>query len=75
MTTIGYIIGIAIGAALLVALAWGVISWRRKQRRQARLDIAFARARTVGQTGSGLQGTPYSVYAESAWADHTKEGR
>jgi hypothetical protein len=69
------ILAAAVGIAVLTVLLWAFFGWQKKRRRQARLDIAFSRARTVERTGSGLQGTPYSVYGESAWADHTRDGR
>ena len=72
---IALIAAIGIGIAVLAGLLIAVAGWRRKRRRQARLDLAFSRARTVERTGSGLQGTPYSVYGESAWADFTRNDR
>jgi hypothetical protein len=75
MVTVGTILALVFGAAVLVALLWSLISWRRQRERQARLDTAFQRSRKVSQSGSGLQGTPYSVYGEAAWHDHTTENR
>ena len=69
------ILAAAVGLAVLAAMLWVFVGWQKKRRRQARLDMAFSRARTVERTGSGLQGTPYSVYGESAWADHTRDSR
>ncbi len=40
---------------------------RNDRRRQDRLSIAFERAQAVRTRGSGLQGSPYSVYAEPVW--------
>lgn len=64
-----------LGVLALIAGLWLLLGQRRKRRHQNRLDIAFERARTVERTGSGLQGMPYSVYGESAWADHSRDGR
>jgi len=38
---------------------------RNDRRRQYRLSIAFDRARAVRTRGRGLQGSTYSVYAET----------
>ena len=56
------------GLIMLAALLWIVIGWRRRTRRQSQLAKGFDRARIVQQTGSGIQGTPYSVYGVSAWS-------
>ncbi len=50
-------------AALVVALRI-VLGWRRKTRHQAKLDEAFERTRQARQSGSGIQGTPYSHYID-----------
>ena len=50
-------------AALVVALRI-VLGWRRKTRHQAKLDEAFERTRLGRQSGSGIQGTPYSHYTD-----------
>ncbi len=49
---------------LSVAALRIVLGWRRKTRHQAKLDEAFERARQVRQSGSGIQGTPYSHYTD-----------
>ena len=40
---------------------------RRKRNREMRLNRAFDRAALVQRTGIGVQGKPYSIYAEPAW--------
>tara|TARA_R110001606_G_scaffold324796_1_gene471540 strand:+ start:53 stop:283 length:231 start_codon:yes stop_codon:yes gene_type:complete len=70
------IYGLIAVASLGLVLLLGLLRGRkRSRRRQNRLGVAFERARIVERTGSGLQGTPYSVYGESSWSDHTHSGR
>lgn len=69
---------IVLAGAGLMALAGAlgiVIGWRRRKRHQAQLEKGFARARTVAQTGSGVQGTPYSIYGASAWSGARRRDR
>ncbi len=47
---------------------------RNDRRRQYRLSLAFERARAVRTRGRGLQGSPYSVYAEPVWNDKRDRG-
>ncbi len=47
---------------------------RNDRRRQDRLSIAFERAQAVRTRGRGLQGSPYSVYAEPVWNDKRDRG-
>ncbi len=55
-------------AALAVAcVVFAATRVRNNRRRQDRLSIAFERAQAVRTRGSGLQGNPYSVYAEPVW--------
>ncbi len=42
---------------------------RNDRRRLDRLSIAFARAQAVRTLGIGVQGSPYSLYAEPVWSD------
>lgn len=64
MTTI-IIIAVAVVVLFLpVAALRIVLGWRRKMRHQAKLDEAFERARQVRQSGSGIQGMPYSHYTD-----------
>ena len=65
MTTTIIFIAVALVVLLLpVAALRIVLGWRRKTRHQAKLDEAFERARQVRQSGSGIQGTPYSHYTD-----------
>lgn len=54
----------------LIALAGvlGFVIGSRRRRQQAHLGKGFERARMVERTGSGIQGTPYSVYGKSSWS-------
>lgn len=74
-TTITVIILAGVGLSALAVMLWVVIGWLRRNRRQARLERAFKRARKVVQSGSGIQGTPYSVYGESSWSDRSPYSR
>jgi uncharacterized iron-regulated membrane protein len=69
--TIIVLISLALPVVALAAL-WLVIGWWRRKRRQSRLAKAFARARQVRESGSGLQGKPYSLYGESSWSDDSR---
>lgn len=61
---------------LFVAVALRFTLGRKRFRRQQdKLGIAFDRARIVGRTGSGLQGTPYSICGESSWSDYSDKSR
>jgi len=59
------ILGIAAFVVVIVYLAGAKM--RTNRRRQSRLSGAFERAQTVRTRGSGLQGSPYSIYAEPVW--------
>ena len=63
-----------IGVVALAGVLWVAITWRR-ERQKARLERGFERARKVEKSGSGIQGTPYSVYGSSSWSDDTRPGR
>jgi hypothetical protein len=56
------------GVAVFLVVSAGALGffWLRRRYQQTRLDQAFQRARRVRQSGSGVQGTPYSVYGDSA---------
>lgn len=70
------IYGLIAVAALAVVFLLGALRGRkRSRRRQDRLGLAFERARIVSRSGSGLQGTPYSLYGESSWTSHTNQDR
>ena len=75
----GAITPIVIGVAVVVLAVFGLVYlWARsrsERRRQARLDIAFERAQAVRTRGSGLQGSPYSLYAEPVWQMSRRERR
>ena len=64
MTTIILIAVALMALGLPVAALRIVLGWRRKMRHQAKLDEAFERARQVRQSGSGIQGMPYSHYSD-----------
>ncbi|MEX2615066.1 MAG: hypothetical protein WD767_03120 [Alphaproteobacteria bacterium] len=66
---------IAVVALCLVLLIGALRGRKRSRRRQDRLGLAFERARIVARSGSGLQGTPYSMYGESSWSNHTNLDR
>lgn len=68
----GLIAAVALGLVLLIGALRGR---KRSRRRQDRLGLAFERARIVSRSGSGLQGTPYSMYGESSWSSHTNLDR
>lgn len=74
-----FIYGLIAAAALALVFLAGALRFtlgrKRSRRRQYRLGLAFERARIVGRTGSGLQGTPYSVYGESSWSDYSDSSR
>ena len=58
---------------LFVAVALRFTLGRKRFRRQQdKLGIAFDRARIVGRTGSGLQG---SICGESSWSDYSDKSR
>ena len=59
------ILGVAVFALVVAFLAAAKL--RTYRRRQSRLSGAFERAQAVRTRGSGLQGSPYSIYAEPAW--------
>ncbi|MCZ6895679.1 MAG: hypothetical protein O7H40_16750 [Gammaproteobacteria bacterium] len=59
------ILGAAAFAVTCVVFAAARV--RNERRRQDRLSIAFERAQAVRTRGRGLQGSPYSVYAEPVW--------
>ncbi len=63
------------GLIAFAVVLWFVIGWRRRRRRQARLERGFQRARGVERTGSGIQGTPYSLYGTSSWDDVSRHRR
>ncbi len=57
---------IAAATGVVVALGAAIMRRRRRQRRrQNRLNVAFHRAKQARYAGSGVQGTPYSVYTET----------
>jgi hypothetical protein len=68
-TTIAFLIVAGLGLLALAVVLWMVTRHGRRNRRQGRLERGFERARSVAQSGSGVQGTPYTVYGESAWSD------
>jgi len=72
-TTIVLLLVAGVGVLVLTSVLWVMIRHGRKHRRQGRLERGFERARRVARSGSGVQGTPYSVYGESAWSDDTGE--
>jgi len=72
-TTISLVLVAGLGFIALAAVPWIAIRHRRKGRRQGRLERGFERAREVARSGSGVQGTPYTVYGESAWSDDTRD--
>ena len=72
-TTIIFILVAGLGLAALAAALWAAIRHRRRGRRQGRLERGFERAREVARSGSGVQGTPYSVYGEAAWSDDDRD--
>lgn len=74
-TAIIFIVLTGAGLIALAGLLWIVIAWRRRNRRQAQLEKGFDRARIVEQTGSGIQGTPYSVYGGSVWSGDGRHKR
>ena len=59
------------GAALLAAVLLLSRNRRLKFREQARLSLAFERARMMAKTGSGVQSSPY-IYGEAAWPDDAR---
>jgi hypothetical protein len=72
-TTIILILVAGLGLTALAAVLRAAIRNRRRGRRQGRLERGFERAREVARSGSGIQGTPYSVYGEAAWSDDTRD--
>lgn len=73
-TTIVMLLVAGLGLLVLVAVLLRIaLRQGRRQRRQDRLERGFERARTVARSGSGVQGTPYSVYGESAWSNDPRE--
>ncbi len=64
----------AIGLVALAGVLWVATTWRR-ERQRARLERGFERARKVEKSGSGIQGTPYSVYGSSSCSDGTRPKR
>lgn len=72
-TTLFVLLVAGLGLFVLAIVLWTLIRHRRRNRRQGRLERGFERARTVARSGSGIQGTPYSVYGESAWSRDTRE--
>lgn len=70
-TTIILLLVAGVGVFVLAGVLWVMIRHGRRHRRQDRLERGFERARRVAQSGSGVQGTPYSLYGESAWSDDT----
>ena len=66
------ILGAAAFAVTCVVFAAARV--RNDRRRQDRLSIAFERAQAVRTRGRGLQGSPYSVYAEPVWNDKRDRG-
>ncbi len=64
-------------AAVVFAMTWIIFAAtraRNDRRRQDRLSTAFERAQAVRTRGSGLQGSPYSVYAEPVWTVRRDRG-
>jgi len=57
--------GLAVASALVALSALN--GSRRRRKRERRLSRAFDRATLVQRTGIGVQGKPYSIYAEPAW--------
>lgn len=72
-TTIVLLLAAGLGLFALAAVLWLWLRHWRRNLRQGRLERGFRRARKVAQSGSGVQGTPYSLYAESAWSDESRE--
>ena len=72
-TTILVYLVAGLGLIALGAVLWLAVRHGRRNRRQSRLERGFERAQTVARSGSGVQGTPYSVYGESAWSNDTRE--
>ncbi len=64
-------------AAVLLAvpcIVFAAARARNDRRRQDRLSIAFERVQAVRTRGNGLQGSPYSIYAEPVWTVRRDRG-
>ena len=72
-TTFILLLVAGMGVFVLAGVLWIMIRHGRRYRRQDRLERGFERARRVARSGSGVQGTPYSLYGESAWSDDTDD--
>jgi hypothetical protein len=71
MTNLAFIAVFCASTALLAGVLLVSRNRRLKFREQARLSLAFERARMMAETGSGVQGSPY-VSGESAWSNETQ---
>ena len=65
---------LGVAAFAVTCIVFAAARARNDRRRQGRLSIAFERAQAVGTRGSGLQGSPYSVYVEPVWTVRRDRG-
>ena len=70
--TVG-ILGVVVVALAVTYVVFTAARARNDRRREQRLSIAFARAQAVRTRGIGVQGSPYSLYAEPFWPDRRGE--
>ncbi len=67
------ILGVVVVGFAVTCVVFNAARARNDRRREERLSIAFARAQAVGTRGIGVQGSPYSLYAEPVWTDRRGE--
>ena len=63
------ILGVVAVVFAVTCVVFSAARFRNDRRREDRLSIAFARAQAVRTRGIGIQGSPYSLYAEPVWTD------